>query len=321
MPEVRHDAQTPVADRQAADPGEAPADRRTKRVAVGSGKGGTGKTTVSTSLALALRSNAKDHRVVFLDCDVEEPDSAIYLDPALTDTSSAGVMVPVVDQDACTRCGECSRRCVWNAIAVSDAAVMTFPELCHGCGSCIIGCPVAALHEELYRTGEVQTGRSGEIEFGLGRLSIGSPMPVPVIRALKSRMLSGPAPGPGIAILDSPPGTACPFVETIRDADLVILVTEPTPFGLHDLRLAVEVARDQMGLQTGIVMNRDGIGDTGVDDYCREEGLPILMRIPFDREIATVTLSGHCVYGSIEGLREPFDRLAQVVLERTGLSS
>ncbi|MBN1433690.1 4Fe-4S binding protein [Candidatus Fermentibacterales bacterium] len=286
-------------------------------VSVGSGKGGTGKTTVATSLALALSSSlAPDERPLYLDCDVEEPDSALFLKPEIATEREVGVLVPIVDEGSCTKCGTCSERCAWNAIAVTGAGVMVFPELCHGCGSCVTGCPSAAISEELFPLGILELGTAGGMGYGAGRMNVGSPMPVPVIRELKCSML-GSVPGPGrtIAVLDSPPGSACPFVETVRGSDLLLLVTEPTPFGLHDLRIAVEVARDQMGLRTLVVVNRDSPGYEELDRYCRQQGLPIALRIPFSREIAECTLSGCPIYNCIPLCRELLDELRDRVLE------
>ena len=294
-----------------------------------SGKGGTGKTTVATSLILALaeaveRSGGVDSAdLAFLDCDVEEPDSSLYLDPVIQQKIAVGISVPSIDEQLCAHCGTCSERCVWNAIAVSDSAVLTFPELCHGCGSCSLGCPQpgGAISETLHPIGKIETGylpaEKPAIRYGLGRLDIGNPMPVPVIRDLKrsltERLCTSGRP---VTVIDAPPGTSCPFIETVRQADVVVLVTEPTPFGLHDLDLAVRVARDVMGLETCVAVNRVGAGETSVERFCQDRGLRIAMRIPFDREIAENTLSGRTIYESMPGLRAPFENLARGLLSR-----
>lgn len=269
-------------------------------IAVASGKGGTGKTTVATSLALALATNAHDDpqgagridlaHPLFLDCDVEEPNAALFLDPALDRHEEVGILVPQVDLDRCTFCGRCAQICVWNAIAVVGRKVLVFPELCHGCGSCTLNCPEGAIHEVLHVMGALESGRAGPIAFGHGILNVGEAMAVPIIRQLKAGHLADGR--DGVTILDASPGTSCPVVETMRGADFVLLVTEPTPFGLHDLRLAVQVARDELGLPVGVVINRDSLGYAGVDAYCAAEGIPILMRIPLDRRIAEAISDG-----------------------------
>lgn len=264
-------------------------------VTVASGKGGTGKTTVATSLALAvslpdaLTPSSDAPRVQLLDCDVEEPNAHLYLRPELFARAEVGVLNPVIDEARCTRCGRCAEVCAYHAIAVLSKRVLFFAELCHGCGSCALNCPEHVIREELRVTGVVETGRAGGIVFGRGLLAIGEAMPVPIIRALKSHSYRDPA---ALVILDAPPGTSCPVVECLRGADFALLVTEPTPFGLHDLRLAVAVARDELRLPVGVVVNRDGVGDLGVDDYCRAERLPVLLRIPLDRRIAEATSEG-----------------------------
>ena len=261
-------------------------------IAVGSGKGGTGKTTVATSLVLSLDAAPPGPAdsaegpgcLLFLDCDVEVPNAALFLKPVLDQSETVGLPIPQVNRDTCTFCGRCAEVCAWHAITVVARQVLVFPDLCHGCGSCMLRCPEAAIREVDHVIGVVESGRAGRITFGQGTMDVGRPMAVPVIRELKERHLAGMT--DGVAILDAPSGTSCPFVESLRGADYVLLVTEPTPFGLHDLRLAVEVARDELALPVGVVVNRDGVGNAAVDDYCREQGIPILLRIPLDRRIA-----------------------------------
>jgi MinD superfamily P-loop ATPase len=263
-------------------------------IAVVSGKGGTGKTTVAISLALTLagdEGSPSSVRFLLLDCDVEEPNAALFLRPVIQERREVGIMIPEVDLEACTRCGRCAEVCQYNAIAVAGENVLVFPELCHGCGSCALNCPVDAMQEVLRATGTLERGHAGGIEFAHGTMNVGEPMAVPIIRQLKQWVIPlRPEDRP--VVLDAPPGTACPVVETMRGADFALLVTEPTPFGLHDLRLTVEVARDELGLPLGVVVNRDGVGDQGVDEYCAVEGIPILMRIPLDRRIAEAYSEG-----------------------------
>jgi MinD superfamily P-loop ATPase len=282
-------------------------------VTVASGKGGTGKTTVAVGLTLSLTADDRtstDHPLLschplFLDCDVEEPNAALFLRPTIEERREVGQMVPEVDLNKCTYCGRCAGVCQYHAIAVVGKKVLVFPELCHGCGSCALNCPTQAIREVLHVTGTIERGRAilppasggqGGVEFAQGTMNVGEPMAVPIIRQLK-RWVIAPAsgmshPGERPVILDASPGTACPVVEAMRGADFVLMVTEPTPFGLHDLRLAVEVARDELGLPVGVVVNRDGVGDRGVDAYCAAEGIPILMHIPLERRIAEAYSDG-----------------------------
>lgn len=249
-------------------------------IAISSGKGGTGKTTVATSLAMALSES--DMLVSCLDCDVEGPNAHIFLRPMLDQRKPVDLLIPEVDADLCNGCGRCAEVCQFHAIVVLGAKTLVFPELCHGCGSCALECPENAITEIPKSLGVLEKGpANGGINFAHGVLNVGEPMAVPVITQLKSwQNLSDT----GTVILDSPPGASCPVVESLRGADFVILVTEPTPFGLHDLRLAVQLTRE-LDIPVGVIVNRDGIGDTSVDGFCQEAGLPILMRIPFARRI------------------------------------
>jgi MinD superfamily P-loop ATPase len=279
-------------------------------IAVASGKGGTGKTTVATSLALSIAADefAYSRNLLFLDCDVEEPNAALFLKPTLDQCEQVGILIPQVDLDRCTYCGRCAEVCVWHAIAVVREKVLIFPELCHGCGSCTHNCPEGAINEVLNVMGTLESGSAGPIDFGQGTMDVGQAMSVPIISQLKKKHLAAGS-GDRIVILDAQPGTSCPVVETMRDTDFVLMVTEPTPFGLHDLRLAVEVARNELGLPVGVVINRDGIGDTGVDDYCASERVPILMRIPLDRRIAVAISEGQALVEALPEYRGTFQEL------------
>jgi len=280
-------------------------------VAIASGKGGTGKTTVAVNLALSLASEppvrplavpiasgdarsaprVEDHGPLFLDCDVEEPNAALFLRPTVEERRTVGQMIPEVDPETCTHCGRCAEVCQYHAVAVVGEKVLVFPEMCHGCGSCTLNCPAGAIRELLHPMGTIERGRAKKLTFAQGTMNVGEAMAVPIIRQLKHWAIP-PDPGERPIILDAPPGTACPVVETMRGTDMALMVTEPTPFGLHDLRLAVQVARDELGLPVGVVINREGVGDRGVDDYCAAENIPILLRIPLDRRIAEAYSEG-----------------------------
>jgi len=287
-------------------------------VTVASGKGGTGKTTVAVSLALSITADFRTstHHPLFLDCDVEAPNAALFLKPVIEERREVGQLIPEVDPEKCTCCGRCAEVCQYNAVAVVAQKVLVFPELCHGCGSCSLNCPEEAIHEVLDVTGSIERGWARGVAFAQGTMNVGEPMAVPIIRQLKrwaippdaSTALGG-TPGGRPVILDAPPGTACPVVESMRGADFVLLVTEPTPFGLHDLRLAVEVARGELGLPVGVVVNRDGVGDRGVDDYCAAEGIPILMRIPLERRIAEAHSEGVPLVEALPEYRTQFREL------------
>jgi len=268
-------------------------------IAIASGKGGTGKTTVAVHLAACLA--AQGRAVQYLDCDVEEPNGHLFLKPKMERSESVGIPVPVVDAAQCTSCGKCAEVCEFNAIAMLKKPLV-FPELCHGCGACALVCPVGAIRETSRAIGVVETGRTGTIGFAQGRLNVGEPMAPPLIRAVKARRNPD-----AIALFDSPPGTSCPVVATVCDADLVVLVTEPTPFGLHDLALAVDTFRP-MGKPMGVVVNRAD-DDRRVQDYCQAENLPVLAELPDDRRVAETYARGELVFDRLPEWRDRFDAL------------
>ncbi|MGB3906662.1 MAG: ATP-binding protein [Anaerolineae bacterium] len=272
---------------------------------IASGKGGTGKTTVAVNLALSLMSQRHDGKLLFLDCDVEEPNAHLFLKPVITRREEVGIMIPQVDEARCAHHARCAEVCQFHAIAALPNVTLVFPELCHGCGGCTLECPEQAIGEVPHTIGMIEEGRVGPIDFAHGILNVGEPMATPIIRQLKGRIRNDY----DVAILDAPPGTACPVVESMRGADFVLMVTEPTPFGLHDLRLAVQVARDELALPVAVVVNHDGVGDTGVDEYCTAEGIPILMRIPLDRRIAVAYSKGTPL---VEALPEYRDQLCHL---------
>jgi MinD superfamily P-loop ATPase len=271
-------------------------------ISVASGKGGTGKTLVATSLALSLRDN---YKVQLLDCDVEEPNANILLHLAINQSQPVYIPIPKTDETKCTYCGKCAEVCAYNAIAVLKNKVLVFPELCHGCGACSYLCPESAITEEGREVGVVERGASGNLELIQGKLNVGEAMAPPIIREVKKYI--DPA---NIVIIDVPPGTSCPVIEAVKGSDFCLLVTEPTPFGLNDLSLAVEVAR-RMGISCGVVINRAGIGNEEVELYCRREGIPILLRIPLDRDIALLYSKGIPLVEGMPQWREEFLRLFQ----------
>jgi MinD superfamily P-loop ATPase len=245
-------------------------------ISIASGKGGTGKTTIAVNLALSLLKGT----VQLIDCDVEEPNSHIFLSPSIHQVTSVGISVPRIDESKCTYCGKCAKVCEYHAIAVILKSVLVFDELCHGCGACSYLCPEKAIFEVERGIGIVQEGSSDGIPFVNGVLNVGEPMASPLIRKVKEKIRKDK-----IVILDAPPGTACPVIETVKGSDFCILVTEPTPFGLNDLELAVGML-ENLGIPKGVVINKADLGDREVWNYCQSKNIPLLMEIPMDREIA-----------------------------------
>ena len=252
-------------------------------ISVASGKGGTGKTLVATSLALVLSGKSK---VQLLDCDVEEPNVHIFLHSPMNQSQPVFIPIPKVDETKCNYCGKCAEVCAYNSIAVLKNKVLVFPALCHGCGACSYLCPESAISEEGREIGVVERASLGNLEFVQGRLTVGEAMAPPVIREVKRHI--DPS---RVVIIDVSPGTSCPVVEAVQGSDFCLLVTEPTPFGLNDFSLAVEVMR-KLGIPCGAVINRDGVGDDKVENYCQGQGIPVLLKIPLDRKIASLYSKG-----------------------------
>jgi len=273
-------------------------------ISIASGKGGTGKTTLATNLAVALSPQVK-----LLDCDVEEPNDHIFIRPEITHTERVSVKVPQVDMNKCTLCGLCQEICQFQAIVVVGKTVLTFPELCHSCGGCMEVCPEDAITEIDREMGIFESGSKDSLEFAHGRIFVGQAMAVPVIERVKDAVQPGK-----LNIIDAPPGTSCPVISSIKDTDFVILVTEPTPFGLNDLKLAIGVVKI-LNIPHGIVINRSDLGDKKVKEYAKEENIPILMEIPFDRQVAEAYSQGRLLVEELQGWKEKFIHLYEKIMD------
>ena len=267
-------------------------------ISIASGKGGTGKTTISTNLALSI-----DQEVQLLDCDVEEPNSHLFINPVIDKKEQVIAPVPKIDLEKCTFCKKCMDICRYGAIAVLKKDVLTFENLCHSCGGCFEVCPENAVIEKERSLGEIEHGTARGISFIHGRLEVGQVMAPPIIK--KVRSYTDPN---RVTIIDAPPGTSCPVIAAMNNADFILLVTEPTPFGLHDLKLAVETVRI-LDLPHGLVINRAGLGNDDVKHYAQKEHLPILMEIPFDKKIARIYSKGQMVVDKLPEYKVKFQDL------------
>ena len=264
--------------------GDAKRDRSFFSLAIASGKGGTGKTTIAVNMAKSLAKTGLS--VSYFDCDVEEPNGHIFLSPDWDGNFAVHKRIPVVNQEKCVHCGKCSQICEFSAIVNLGDNIMVFRDLCHACGGCALVCPVQAIEEINHEVGTVKVGHSENLEVIQGELMIGEPSAVPTIKAVKSYQKPG-----HINILDCPPGTSCPVVESVHQANYVILITEPTPFGFHDFKLAVELL-NTMNLPFGAIINRSDLGDCGLRSFCQGRQIPILLEIPDDRKIAVAYSNG-----------------------------
>jgi MinD superfamily P-loop ATPase len=280
-------------------------------ISIASGKGGTGKTTIAVNLALSLpKGNAQ-----LIDCDVEEPNSHIFLSPSIHQVTSMGIPVPRIDESKCTYCGKCAKVCEYLAIAVILENVLVFDELCHGCGACSYLCPENAILEVEREIGIVQEGSANGIPFANGVLNVGEPMASPLIRKVKEKVQKEK-----VVILDAPPGTACPVIETVKGSDFCILVTEPTPFGLNDLELAVGML-EKLGIPKGVVVNKADVGDREVWDYCQSQNIPVLMEIPMDRRIAESYSRGIPIIGEVPSYIQKFEDLFEKIKNQIAVSN
>ena len=266
-------------------------------LSVASGKGGTGKTTVATNLALSIEN------VQFLDCDVEEPNANIFLHAVIKEKENISVSIPVIDEKKCDYCAKCSEFCAYHALAVVRSQVLVFPELCHSCGGCELVCPKHAIGWKERVIGRIEHGTEGDIDFYQGVLNVGESQAIPVIKALKGKLQKNKN-----IVIDAPPGTSCPVIESISGSDYCLLVTEPTPFGLHDLKLAVEVVR-HLDIPFGVIINRDGIGDLRVEQYCHMEHIPVLLKIPEEQRIALLYSKGFALVREQSEWKERFHQM------------
>jgi len=277
-------------------------------ISIASGKGGTGKTTVAVNLALSIDN------VQFLDCDVEEPNAHIFLKPQIKEQKKAHIPVPEIDESKCVYCGKCAKVCVYNAIAVlpgqegKKGTTLVFAHLCHGCGACSALCPEKAIKEVNREIGIVELGDCGKIDFVHGKLNIGEAMSPPLIRQVKDEIKHKKT-----VIIDAPPGTSCPVVASVKGSDFCVLVTEPTPFGLNDLILAVEVLR-KIKIPFGVVINRADLGNNKTEEYCKKEDISVLMRIPFKKEIAMAYSKGEPIVKAFPEYKKEFVQLYKQVI-------
>ena len=275
------------------------------RVAVASGKGGTGKTTISLNLAVLLAQ--KNEKVTYVDCDVEEPNGHLFLHPSIEQSRTVGIPIPVVETTLCDGCGKCGEMCRFSAIVVISGKVLTFPELCKGCGGCSLVCPHKAIQESPQVVGIVETGQADGMAFVAGTLNIGQTSAVPVIREIK-RIL----PRNDYILLDAPPGTSCPVIETVMESDIAMLVTEPTPFGLNGLKLASEMVK-QLDIPQVVILNRSGGNNNLIHEFCKNQNIDLIAEIPDDRRIAEAYSRGDIIIDALPEYKTRFSEIIEFI--------
>ena len=278
------------------------------KIAIASGKGGTGKTTIATNLACSIARMGKE--VQYLDCDVEEPNGHIFLKPDIRETHNATIGVPEVDTELCEGCGNCGQLCQYSAIVCLKDTPLVFEQLCHSCGGCTLVCPTDAITESQIPIGLVESGTADGVKFVQGRLNIGDVRSPALIKKVKGKMADN-----GLVIIDAPPGTSCPVIEAIEGVDFCLLVTEPTPFGLNDLKLAVDMVRE-LKLPFAVVINRSDLGDDKVQRYCDEENIEVVLEIPDDRRIAETYSTGNMIVDVLPEYRNNFLRLYESITQK-----
>ena len=278
------------------------------KIAIASGKGGTGKTTVSTNLASLL---AEKDAIILTDLDVEEPNSGLFISGELVHQEDKFKMIPQWEKDECILCGNCQKVCNFNAVMKLGEMIMVFPELCHGCYACSELCPTKSLPMKPKKMGELKHFKTGSLDFIESKLIIGEEQAVPLIKQTLDYVDEN-FPKRTIKIFDAPPGTSCPVIEATKDADLILLVTEPTPFGLHDLKLAVETM-EELKKDIGVIINRFGIGDANVEKYCEEYKIPIIAKIPNMRKIAEIYSEGNLIYTKIPEVKAQLENIISFI--------
>jgi MinD superfamily P-loop ATPase len=278
------------------------------KIAFASGKGGTGKTTLATNMAASIAANAK--HVTYADCDVEEPNGHIFVSPDVTEKIDVEVGSPLIDKEKCNLCGVCADVCKFNAIAILGPEPLVFPSLCHSCGACIELCPEKAIAEIPRAIGKIKKGVFRQLNFLSGELNVGEAMAPPVTKALKKHITDDE-----VIIIDVPPGTSCPVIEAINHSDFVVLVTEPTPFGLNDLELAYEMLM-KLNLPFGVVINRSNIGDDQVEKFCHDKKIEILAQLPFSKDIAIAYSNGKLIADSNSNFDDEMQKLFQRITKR-----
>jgi MinD superfamily P-loop ATPase len=275
------------------------------QIAIASGKGGTGKTTIATNLACSIARMDKD--VQYIDCDVEEPNGHIFLKPDIEKTEDVSISVPEVDTELCNGCGKCGQLCQYSAIICLKGKALVFEQLCHSCGGCMAICPQAAIKEKQRRIGIAEFGRADGVRYAAGKLDIGAIQSPALIKHVKQKAIND-----GTIIIDVPPGTSCPVIEAVKGTDFVLLVTEPTPFGLNDLQLAVEMVRE-LEISFAVAINRCDIGDDRVVRYCQQQDIEILLEIPDDRLVAETYSQGIKIIDALPIYEEKFLQLYQKI--------
>jgi MinD superfamily P-loop ATPase len=285
------------------------------KLAVASGKGGTGKTTVSASLVSIWQKP-----VIAVDLDVEAPNLHLFLNPKITGNSNAYMEIPVADETKCTYCRKCVEICQFKAIALLGKVLLTFPEMCHGCGGCVAVCPENALSFGTRELGKICWGHAEDASFLMGTLRIGEAMSPPLMREVKKTLDEMIGDDPVDVIIDSPPGVSCPAINAVVDSDIIVLVTEPTPFGLYDLKLAHQ-AFAPLGRPMGVVLNRDGLGSNAVEEYCSGNNLEILAKIPYDRRIAEAYSDGKILSQALPELNDIFQELAEKIRKKASIET